>query len=187
MTHSIDFDSIEARLFTLHYATLGSKAFCQRFKILRGAEQPKEYEWCQYFGHLKALVSGTLIDAAIKIRMMQDIGRAEDDEFDASTLQMEASRELDIGKIGHGCGLSLRESCNKIIHATAAKLVWQEVDLGDDVFEYWTGVYQLFGTDQSGKAWAASINVSDWCTAMMRFNAAFQEKIDWSHVLKWDE
>jgi len=187
MTHFIDFDSIEARLFALQHAVLGSKAYCERFKISRGDETPTEYEWWQYFGNLKALVSGTMIDAAIKIRMLQDIGGAEDDEFDANKLQVEASNGLDIGAI-EGCGaLSLRESCNKIIHATDAKLVWQDVGSGTDVFEYWTGVYRLFGASQSGKAWVARINVADWCTAMMRFNAAFQEKIDWAHVLKWDE
>jgi hypothetical protein len=187
MTHSIDFDSIEARLFTLHHAVLGSKAFCERFNISRDDENPTEYEWWQYFGNLKALVSGTMIDAAIKIRMLQDIGGAEDEEFDANKLQVEASRGLDIGAIEDRGALSLRESCNKIIHATGARLVWQEVGSGEKVFEYWTGVYRLFGVDQSGKAWTARVNVADWCTAMMRFNAAFQIQIDWAHVLKWDE
>ncbi|KRH98758.1 hypothetical protein [Curvibacter sp. PAE-UM] len=187
MTHSIDFDSIEARLFTLHHAVLGSRAFCDRFKIARHSEAPAEYEWWQYFGNLKALVSGTMIDAAIKIRMLQDIGRAEDEEFDANTLQLDASRGLDIGTIEGGGALSLRDSCNKIIHATGAKLVWQEVGAGKDLFEYWTGVCRLFGHEQSGKAWVARVNVADWCTAMMRFNAVFQEHIDWARVLKWDE
>jgi hypothetical protein len=187
MTHSIDFDSIEARLFTLHHAVLGSKPFCERFKINRGAEHCAEYEWWQYFGNLKALVSGTMIDAAVKIRMLHDIGRAEDDEFDPNKLQEEASGGLDIGTIENRGALSLRESCNKIIHATGAKLVWQDIGAGESSFEYWTGVYRLFGTDQSGKAWVAKVNVADWCTAMIRFNASFQERIDWTHVLKWDE
>lgn len=187
MTHSIDFDSIEARLFTLHHAVLGSRAFCERFKIARASESPPEYEWWQYFGHLKGLVSGTMIDAAIKVRMLQDIGRAEDEDFDARTLQLKVSRCLNIGSIEGGGALSLRESCNKVVHATGARLEWQEEGSGEDVFEYWTGVYRLFGTDQSGKAWAARINVADWCTAMMRFNPEFQECIDWAHVLEWDE
>lgn len=186
MTHSIDFDSIEARLFSLHHAVLGSRAFCERFKISRGSESPVEYEWWRYFGNLKALVSGTMIDAAIKIRMLQDIGRVEDEEFDANALQVEASRDLDIGSTEGGGALSLRDSCNKIIHATGAKLVWQEVGAGEDVFEYWSGAYRLFG-EQSGKAWVARVNVADWCMAMMRFNASFQERIDWARVLKWDE
>ena len=110
MTHSIDFDSIDARLFTLHHAVLGSKPFCERFKISRGSVQPFEYEWWQYFGNIKALVSGTMIDAAIKIRMLQDIGRAEDDEFDANALQLEASKDLEIGSIEGGGTLSLRQA-----------------------------------------------------------------------------
>ena len=187
MTHSIDFDSIEARLFTLHHTVLGSKAFCERFKIARSADHPLEYEWWQYFGHLKALVSTTMIDAAIKIRMLQDIGRAENDEFDATALQAEASRGLDIGIFEGGGALSLRESCNKIVHATGAKLVWQDAGSGSDAFEYWTGVYRLFGVTRAGKEWVVRVNVPDWCVAMMRFNATFQERIDWAHVLKWDE
>lgn len=187
MPHSIDFDSIEARLFTLHHAVLGSKAFCERFKISRGSELRREYEWWQYFGHLKALVSGTMIDAAIKIRMLQDFARSEDEDFDVKALQLEASEALEIGNLDGVGALSLRDSCNKIIHATGAKLVWQELGVGSDAFEYWTGAYRLFGTEQSGKKWIATVNVADWCTAMIRFNAGFQEVIDWTHVLKWDE
>ncbi len=189
MPHSIDFDSIEARLFTLHHAALGSRAFCEKFKIYRASDQPREYEWWQYFGHLKALVSGTMIDAAIKIRMLQDFARSEDEEFDVRALQLESSEGLDIGSLSdRGSPLSLRDSCNKIIHATGARLDWEEVGAGIDTFEYWTGIYRLFGAEQSGKKeWIATINVAHWCTAMVRFNAGFQEQIDWNHVLKWDE
>jgi hypothetical protein len=187
MTHSIDFDSIEARLFTLHHAALGSKAFCERFSIGRDTERPIEYEWWQYSGHLKALVSEAMIDAAIKIRMLQDIGRAEDDEFDAIALQVEACKELDIACLVGLGPLSLRESCNKIIHATGTKLVWQEVKTEKKAFEYWTGVYRLFGNDNAGKEWSASVNVPDWCVAMMRFNASFQDRIDWARVNEWSE
>jgi hypothetical protein len=128
-----------------------------------------------------------MIDAAIKIRLLQDFGRAEDEGFDASALQLHASRGLNIGNINDGGSLSLRESCNEIVHATGAKLEWQKVGSEEATFEYWTGIYRLFDADQSGKKWVAAIHVADWCTAMMRFNAAFLERIDWTHVLKWDE
>lgn len=187
MPHSIDFDSIESRLFTLHHVALGSKAFCERFKIYRGIEINCEYEWWQYNGHLKALVSGTMIDAAIKIRILQDFARSEDENFDVNALQMEASRNLKIGDFNGSGLLTLRESCNKIIHATGAKLVWEESSDAVHPFEYWSGNYHLFGSDQSGKEWSATVNVADWCTAMIRFNSSFQEAIDWAHALKWDE
>lgn len=152
------------------------------------SQQPSEYEWVQYFGHLKALVSGTMIDAAIKIRMLQDFARHEDEDFDVNALQAEASDGLNFGHLeSNGAPLSLRDSCNKIIHATGAKLVWQDVGDGEDAFEYWGGVYRLFGADQSGREWVAAVSVPDWCTAMMRFNMGFQLKIDWNHVVKWDE
>lgn len=187
MPHSIDFDSIEARLFTLHHAVLGSKAFCERFRIFRSSELPREYEWWQYFGHLKALVSGTMIDAAIKIRMLQDFARSENEDFNEKALQLEAIEDLAIGSLEGAGALSLRDSCNKIIHASGAKLDWQKSGVGSNVFEYWTGAYRLFGTEQSGKKWIVTVNVADWCTAMIRFNASFQEGIDWANVLKWDE
>jgi hypothetical protein len=187
MTHSIDFDSIEKSLLTLHHTALGNKAFCERFRIRRDADNTYEYEWWQYYGYLKALVCGTMIDSAIKIRMLQDIGRASKDDFDVNKLQQRASDGLDLGTIEVRQKLSLRDSCNKIVHATGVKLVWQQVDSTESRFDYWTGRCRLFGSDQSGVAWVAEINVADWCVAMIRFNSAFQQNIDWIHILKWDE
>ena len=188
MPHSIDFDSIEARLFALHQVALGSQSFCERFRISRATEEIFEYEWWEYFGHLKAQASSTLIDTAIKIRMLQDFIQAEDKELDFKKIQMRSINGLRIGALTPSNNfLSLRDSCNKIVHATGAKLVWKECVGTNGKFEYWTGTYHLFGSEQSGRPWEAVINVPDWCTAMIRFNRMFQDTIDWSDVLKWDE
>ena len=188
MPHAFDFDSVEARLFTLHRVCLGSRPFCEKFQIDRIYESRGEYEWWEYLGHLKSLVSGTLIDAAVKIRMLQDFAKHEDEELDISSMQIEATEGLNIGyAVPNRNPISLRQSCNKIIHATGARLVWRE-DIGAACkFEYWVGEYHLFGAEQSGAKWETIIFVPDWCTAMIRFNRDFQEKIDWSHVIKWDE
>jgi len=188
MPHSFDFDSVEARLFALHHVALGSQEFCARFLIDRTAEPASDYEWGEYLGRLKTLVSGTLIDAAVKIRMLQDFARHEDEELDVQSMQNNAVAGL---KIGYATGpltlLALRESCNKIIHATEAKLVWHDGIAGTSKYEYWTGMYQLTGTEQNGSPWQVVIHVPEWCTAITRFTRDFQDKIDWAHVIKWDE
>jgi len=188
MPHAIDFDTIESRLFTLHHLALGSRSYCERFRISRACEDIEEYEWSHYMGHLKALVSGTMIDAAIKVRMLQDIAKAEDDEFDVSALQEAASRGLKVGTSDRGDPIALRRSCNKIIHGTEARLVWRDSHASDGrEFEYWTGEYRLSGSDQPDTRWEVTINVADWCIAMMRFNSEFQDRIDWGRFVKWDE
>lgn len=188
MTHSIDFDSIEARLFALHHVALGSKAFCDRLKISRDPHSTEDYEWHEYVGQLKALVSATMIDAAIKVRMLQDFAKVEDQDLDIEDLQMQALAGLKIGDLNViGQGLSIRESCNKVIHATSSNHVWESVEGMDRSFEYWTGVCRFNGCSQSGREWTASIIVPDWCTAMRRFLIGFQHTVDWSRALKWAE
>lgn len=188
MPHAFDFDSVEARLLTLHHVALGSQPFCARFKVDRISDPPGEYEWWEYTGHLKSLVSSTLIDAAVKIRMLQDFAKHEDEELDLDAMQTNAVQGLRIGSVPPANGtISLRQSCNKIIHATGARLIWRESPSDSKKYEYWTGAYHLFGSGQSGANWEVVIDVPDWCTAMIRFNKDFQEKIDWAHVVKWDE
>jgi len=98
----------------------------------------------------------------------------------------EARANVDIGRFVAGRGtLSLRESCNKIVHATEARLQWVNV-AGDESDEYWNGQYDLWGTNR-GEQWQVELNIEAWCIAMIRFNKAIQEAVDWQHVFKHDE
>lgn len=112
----------------------------------------------------------------------------EDEEpVDWRLIDREAVAGLDIGIVIDCSGeLSLRESCNKIVHATEALLSWDRVPSGNGSIEYWNGIYRLWGAKQQ-VPWQVHINVPDWCNAMIRLNKSLQLKIDWRRVSKWDE
>lgn len=49
-----------------------------------------DYEWWEYTGLLKSIVSNTVIESAIKIRMIQDFIKHGDDEVDLTKMDSEA-------------------------------------------------------------------------------------------------
>jgi hypothetical protein len=184
MPHFYNFDGFEHKLYILKHLTFGAKEFCAKEKIYRTETYE---EWIEYLGHIKSALSETAIEAAVKIRMVQDFVRADDQDVDLDRLDRESLAGLTIGTIRAGSGaLSLRDSCNKIIHATDARLSWEEDQQDGKTFEYWDGSYYLTGT-RDGQLWEVEIHMADWCTAMMRFIVAIQHNVDWHRVHKYDE
>lgn len=71
-----------------------------------------DYEWWEYTGLLKSIVSNTVIESAIKIRMIQDFIKHGDDEVDLTKMDSEAREGLLIGSFENSdLPLTLRESC----------------------------------------------------------------------------
>ena len=187
MPHLIDLDGVADRLFVLMHLCYGSRQFCEKAGVHRLGTDEAEYEWWEYFGLLKSNVSSTVIDASIKLRMVQDFVTADEHEIDLDRLDVDARNGDAIGVFREGTGkLTLRESCNKVVHATEARLQWEEVTSGSSPFEYWSGIYSLWGS--KGKApWQVDLFIEQWCRAMIRFNRSIQELVDWHRVTKWDE
>lgn len=184
MPHLIDFDGLESDLFVLQHAAYGSRAFCEKFDLHSDC-YGKDFEWWEYKGILKTYVSNKIIEAAIKVRMLQDFAKHDDSDIDLKKLDADARKGLSIGSInGLSTPLSLRESCNKIVHATEARMQWVSSEAKPEV-EYWDGVYELFG-ENKGVGWQVDLNIPEWCTCMIRFNKAIQETVDWQHVYKHD-
>ena len=188
MPHLIDFDGLEQKLFVLQHACYGSKSFCERIGLNRFSVSYEDYVWWEYTGLLKSIVSNTIIESAVKVRMLQDFIKSDDQEVDLKSLDQESCKGLNIGSFIVGKGkLTLRESCNKIIHATDATMQWVNTDpQNDESNEYWNGLYDLHGTNH-GIDWHVELNIEAWCIAMIRFNKSVQEDIDWHHVYKNDE
>ncbi len=190
MPHAVDFDSNEQKLFHLQHLCYGSPAACEHYRINRETQEAGDYEWSEYAGILKTIVSTTVIEAAIKLRMAQDFSRAEmedEEAVDWELIDRESVAGLTIGSvIGGASALSLRESCNKIVHDTRALLKWDVAPAEGGSIEYWSGVYRLWGSKQQ-VPWQVEIDVPDWCNAMIRLNRSLQVKIDWRRIGKWDE
>ena len=132
-------------------------------------------------------MSNTVIETAIKVRMLQDFVEADDYGVNLDKLDANARHDLVIGRCVKGRGkLTLRKSCNKIIHATEARLQWVNIDSDENTPEYWNGRYDLWGSNR-GKDWQVELDIESWCIAMIRFNKVIQESVDWYHVYKDDE
>jgi hypothetical protein len=188
MPHLIDFDGIEQKLFTLQHICYGSRRFCEKIELNRFSGPREGYEWWDYTALLKSIVSNTIIESAVKIRMLQDFIKSDDQDNDLHTLDKESCEGVNIGSFVAGTGnLTLRESCNKIIHATEATMQWVNVDAeNNESNEYWNGQYDLHGTNR-GKDWHVELRIESWCIAMIRFNKLAQESVDWQHVYQHDE
>jgi hypothetical protein len=115
--------------------------------------------------------------------MVDDYIRSEDPEIEFGDFDERARDGLSIGRFVTAPGeLSLRESCNKIVHATEARLGWSD----DGVVESWNGLYRLFG-EKLSKPWEVELYIADWSAAMIRLNKLVQTEFDWHHALKHDE
>lgn len=184
MPHLINFDRLESDLFVLQHAAYGSKYFCEKFDLYSDC-YGGDYEWWEYKGILKTHVSNTIIEAAIKVRMVQDFAKNDSGEVDLMEIDKESIKGLNIGTMhGMSTPLSLRETCNKIVHATEARMKWENSTDKPEV-EFWSGVYELFGENR-GTEWHVDLNIPEWCSSMIRFNKAIQESVDWQHVYKYD-
>jgi hypothetical protein len=148
-----------------------------------------EYEWDEYFGWLKVLVCESLIHLAVRIRILEDSAKADEQEIDWINIDQDSRRGLDLGKYHKGKEkITIRELCNKIIHATDISLDWSSIAESDngDSPEYWTGIAWLFG--KKGKSeWKLELNVEALCVALRRYIDALENAINWDGLYKYDE
>ena len=194
MPHRIDIDSISENLFILQNLSLASRSFCEKYRINQYSEEELEFDWYYYMGWLKSIVSEKLIDCAIKVRILQDFLREEDEEIDFADLDQRACSDLVLGQFHAGSDpLTLREACNKIIHATKVNLVWKDVASGaedereadEDRPEYWNGSVMLEGS-KGNREWKLELYVVDFCIALKRLLSELGDSVDWYHIYKYD-
>jgi hypothetical protein len=112
--------------------------------------------------------------------------REHTEDIDFSAIDRKALVGIDIGKFHVGTdALTLREACNKIIHATDVALDWSEND-SKAPFEYWTGSIWLHGT-KGRNIWKLELKVAGLCTALSLMLGELESSIDWYHIYKYDE
>lgn len=184
MTHSIDFKGIEERLFLLQQMALGSRAYCEERGICRRPFPQGSGGWLDYSGALQQLVSTYTIECAVKTRVVQDFIAASPRPVEMKRLEAEAIAGFALGIVHEGTfELSLRESCNKIIHATSVDLGWKKARLRNPSrqVEYWNGSLHLRGK-QSKRPWHVELSVIDWAIGMENLHALLDDGTDWHAV-----
>jgi hypothetical protein len=191
MPHSINADEINQSIFVLQNFCFASHAFCKKYEISEYSEVEKEFTWDYYYGWLRALVSEHLLQCAIKIRVLQDVVRENDEEVNLAELEAQARGNLVLGSL-HGDKniLTVREACNKIIHAVEVSLEWKPIDHEKDIHEdeathFWSGIVKLRGK-KGNSNWELSLDVEEFCIALSRFLSILEDKVDWWHAYKWN-
>jgi hypothetical protein len=181
MTHSLDFVGLNKKLFLLRHLITGNKEFSRREQQYQGTQADPSEDWDQHAARLRYMVSNDLIEIAAKFRVMQDIASMQ--------LSSASLRELDRSCLGRkGIGtvlegevqLTLRESCNKIIHASKFQLIFQNARsvVPSHLYSYWNGICQFSGS-QAKKHWRIALDVYRWADAMGCFLEELADNVDW--------
>lgn len=183
MPHAINIDGISESLFLLQNLAHASESFCRTHKIAWGSEVRGDFDWNYYFGWLKSISCDHLIQISTKLRMLEDILKANCEEVDSASLDASAREGLAIGSFeGSTKVLTLRESWNKVIHATDTQFDWKE----EKDFQYWTGGVWLFGR-QGAEDWKVELHIEPFARASSRYLEEVGAKVDWYHLYKHDQ
>ncbi|WP_302141543.1 hypothetical protein [Halomonas alkalicola] len=180
MSHSFDFVGLSEKLFLLRHLISGTREYCRKEKLVQG---PINYEddWSNYYLRLQYLVSNDLIESAAKLRVIQDSSLSQLSESDIRDLDADCLKGQNIGQVIKGSFyLTLRESCNKIIHATKFELSVTGSRNSNPYYRYsyWNGRCQLMGV-HSGRPWHVELNLYNWCNAMEYFLEELSGNVDW--------
>ncbi|MDO9360763.1 MAG: hypothetical protein Q7T70_17455 [Polaromonas sp.] len=182
MSHFFDLFGMYQQLFRLSHLAVGSRKYAQRKQLEQGDDDDAQSDWGAYYIHIRNAVSNDLIELATKVRVAQDAM--------LDRLEMHQITELDARSIGdHAVGtviegsfqLTIRESCNKIIHAQQVKLEISESRSTNPAFRYnyWNGRCNLRGASQSKKTWEIDLDVFEWCQSMTSFAEEMSQYVEW--------
>lgn len=168
MSHAIDIDGAAEKLFILQHLAYGSEAYCRSEGVF-SAEHAGYSEFQSPWGWTKAVVSNYLIECAVKLRMIQEYCAKRRDSGGLAELDSAATLDLHIGQVHVGeFGLTLRESCNKIVHATNVSMNFTTPDKSSDGLHSWDGQMHLVGA-QHGKPWSLQLSVAHRAKASLRY------------------
>lgn len=180
MSHSFDFMGLSEKLFLLRDLADGTREFCKKEQLFEG---PIHYEddWSMYYLRTRSLVSSRLIELAANMRIVEDTCKHQETYSDIRELDALCRDQGSIGIVLRGnFELSLRESCNKIIHATEFDLAISNARSSKPYYRYsyWNGCCVLKGR-HSNQPWHIELNVHEWCGAIDCFMDELSSNIDW--------
>ncbi len=182
MSHSFDFMGLSEKLFLLRHLTSGTREFCKKEQMIEG---PIDYEddWSMYYMRMRSIVSSRLIELAANMRIVEDTCRHQDSYSysDLRELDELCRDNLSIGKVHEGeFKLTLRKSCNKIIHATEYDLMISTSKNSKPYYRYsyWNGQCSLKG-EWSNHPWHIELDVKAWCEAIDYFMDELSRNMDW--------
>lgn len=181
MSHNLDLVGLSDKLFFLRHLIAGNKEFSRREQQYQGTQDAPSEDWGNYAARLHKVVSNDLIEIAAKMRVIQDTAAAQVSSGYLRSLDVECMERNRLGTVLEGdVDLTLRESCNKIIHAIRFDLVFQNARSGTPryLYTHWNGICQLAGS-HSRRKWRIALDVYKWADAMDYFLLDLAGNIDW--------
>jgi len=182
MPHQIYYGSIEEDLLLFEQIVHGSRAMVEYYESVLDKKKESEitlsefeYELIGYESFLEASVSDYLIRCASRTRIIQDSNEFKVDDSDGEYCPDKEAFERypEVAKcLAGNVKLSIRECCNKIIHAKGVSLHY--VALENGFGQYWDGICSLKG-EMHGKPWHIEIDVKKWVLAMKFYYAVIVE------------
>jgi hypothetical protein len=182
MSHFFDLFGMYQQLFRLSHMTVGSRQYAQRKQLEKGDDDDPLSDWGTYYIHIRNAVSNDLIELATKVRVAQDAMLDRLESHEIAELDVQSIGNYAIGTVLVGSfQLSIRESCNKIIHAQHVELGIEESRNKNPRFRYnyWNGHCKLRGTSQSKKVWEIDLDVFEWCQSMTSFAEEMSQYVEW--------
>jgi hypothetical protein len=183
MSHILDLSGAHEALFQLRHLAFGSRELCRRQPLHFGDDDFTPDEWDAYQGQLHFLVSRALINSAINFRVLQDTLRSQSGEKSLTEAEIDLALTSDL-KLGDvidgGFELTLRESCNKIIHTTRFDLLFSESRTGKPSrwYSYWNGDVRALGI-QGTRRWELVLDVPNWCDAIDAYFECLSGDLEW--------
>ena len=175
MSHPIYYASITDEARYLEQLASASKQFISTLReVYPEVEEPTmvtqfSLEVANYQDWLINTVSNRLIACATRMRVLQDSYDFSVEEYPEYSVDKEAFNNIPkiVEVIKGDFKQSIRECCNKIIHATSYELEFEKDSFGT---EYWTGCCILSG-QHNKKEWSVKLNT-------MLFGVAIREYIE---------
>lgn len=151
MTHSFGFEGVSEKLFLLQQLQAASRDYCRNSGICQGSYPYGHDDWNDYEHKIKPIVSGYMIEIAAKVRILQDSMSGQIRPLIFERADKYALEDIPLGKVHSGnFKLGIRESCNKIIHATRVELHWVTRNRKtQSAYTHWSGAVNLYGEKAS--------------------------------------
>ncbi len=183
MPHILDLSGAHEALFHLRHLAAGSREYCRRGELHCGDRDYTPGEWAAYQGFLSFLASRSLLSLALNLRVLHDTARTKSLGKGVATdiEEISNSTEQGLGTVLQGdFELTLRESCNKIIHATEFRPEFKESRTGRPVkrYAYWTGQVTALGS-QGRANWVVQLDTLRWCDAVDEFFEYSADQVEW--------
>jgi hypothetical protein len=171
MSHQLDFDGVLERLTLLQHFAYGSEQYC-RDRLAGSEHDVGDGALDEYWGWVKSIVCSYTLECSIRIRVLLDTVADKPEADKIPGIDSAARSGLVIGRVIDGqFDLTLRETCNKIIHARKVIPMWATGVDGLLKFRYWSGDCELSGK-RGSETWRLLLHIAPWARSIERFLVA---------------